>query len=210
MSYLKKHLMSGEVIEREARLHWIIFVPAAIFIALAILLFSVVRSGGEATADMMPVPVIFLVIGLLAALSAYVNRDSSEFAVTNKRVVVKTGWLSRRSTEILLRQVEGITVNQGIIGRMFDYGTIIVEGTGTDHTPYTRISEPMQFRLAVQEQIERNASAASITAPPILSSPPAALIKNDPYDTLLKLNELKEKGILTEDEFKAEKRKILG
>lgn len=196
--------MSGEEIVRETHLHWIVYVPAMILLALALLLFAVVLGAGEAAKGSMPIPVIFLCAAGLMAFVGFVKRSASEFVVTNKRVLVKTGWLNRHSTEILLRQVEGITVDQGIVGRMLDYGTIVVEGTGNDRTRYKGIAGPMGFRLAVQEQIESNTRQANVPAP----QQPAPPI--DPYAALLKLNELKEKGILTDEEFNKEKRKILG
>jgi uncharacterized membrane protein YdbT with pleckstrin-like domain len=143
-------------------------------------------------------------LALVAAIPPFVRRSSSEFVVTNKRVLVKTGFVRRHSTEILLRQVEGITVDQGILGRMLGFGTIVVEGTGSDRTPYKGIASPMEFRLAVQEQIEANANPGYATAP--LQQQPA---KEDRYAMLLRLNELKEKGVLTDEEFGKEKTRIL-
>jgi membrane protein YdbS with pleckstrin-like domain len=205
MSYAKRHLLAGESIERETHLHGIVYLPAIILFLLAMLLFAVVFFGRDATKDAIPVPIIFLCAGVLMTVAGYVRRRTSEFVVTNKRVMVKTGWLNRRSTEILLRQVEGITVDQGLVGRILDYGTIVVEGTGSDRTRYKGIAGPLKFRMAVQEQIELNIPQpnASVLQQPV---PP----KNDPYAALLKLNELKEKGILTDEEFTNEKRKILG
>jgi membrane protease subunit (stomatin/prohibitin family) len=91
------------------------------------------------------------------------------------------------------------------MGRIFDYGIIVVEGTGSDRTPYKGIAAPMKFRLAVQEQIERSLSQRDAPAPQA-----AVAAKGDSYSELLKLNELKEKGILTDDEFASAKRRILG
>lgn len=202
MSYIGNHLMSGESVMREARLSRVIFLPAFIFFALAVVLFVEVYRGGSETAAAMPLPEIFLGLSLLATCAAVVRRGASEFAVTNKRVVVKTGLVRRKSTEILLRQVEGITVDQGLFGRIFDYGTIVVEGTGSDRTPYRGISAPMKFRLAVQEQIERTLSQPSPAGGP-------ASGRGGAYSELLKLNELREKGIVTDEEFAREKRRIL-
>jgi membrane protein YdbS with pleckstrin-like domain len=197
--------MPGEEVAKEARLNRIVYLPAAILLVLSLVLFAEVYRGGSETRIAMPVPVAFLAIAAVAAIPAFIRRSSSEFAVTNKRVVVKVGFLRRHSTEILLRQVEGITVDQGILGRIFDYGTIVVEGTGSDRTPYSGIASPMKFRLAVQEQIEKILSRADSSVPPPASAPRA-----DSYSELLKLNELKEKGILSADEFVREKRRILG
>jgi uncharacterized membrane protein YdbT with pleckstrin-like domain len=196
--------MAGENVVRVARLSAVVYLPALILFALSVVLFAEVYRGGTETRVAMPVPEVFLGIAVLAAIPAFVRRRSSEFAVTNKRVVVKVGLVRRHSTEILLRQIEGITVDQGIAGRIFNFGTIVVEGTGSDRTPYGGISAPLQFRLAVQEQIDRSLSQRDGAAPP---QPPG---RGDSYAELLKLNELREKGVLTDEEFAREKRRILG
>jgi membrane protein YdbS with pleckstrin-like domain len=204
MSYVSSHLMSGEEVVRTARLSRIIYWPAALLLALSIVQFVVIIRGGAQTRAAMPVPEVFLALAAIAAVPALVRRSSSEFAVTNRRVVVKIGFLRRHSTEILLRQVEGITVDQGILGRIFGYGTIVVEGTGSDRTPYKGIASPMKFRLAVQEQVDKSLGGQDAGA-----TRPAATPGGDSYSALLKLNELKEKGVLTPDEFALEKRRIL-
>ena len=90
---------------------------------------------------------------LVFAITSLIARATSEFAVTNKRVLIKTGWLRRHSLETLLSKVEGIRVEQSIFGRMWDYGTIVVSGTGGLNEPFRGIASPMQFRRVVQEQI---------------------------------------------------------
>jgi len=197
--------MSGEEVVREARLSRIVYLPAFILLVIAIVLFVEVYRGGSETAVAMPAPEAFLVLAAVAVIPGFIRRRSSEYAVTNKRVVVKVGLVRRHSTEILLRQVEGITVDQGLLGRVFDYGTIVIEGTGSDRTPYRGIGAPMKFRLAVQEQIDRSLSQRDAGVPQA-----AGAAKADSYSELLKLNELKEKGILTDEEFAKEKRRILG
>jgi len=196
--------MNGEEVVKEARLNRIVYLPAALLLALSIVLFAEVYRGGAQSRVAMALPEAFLAMAFVAALPAFIRRSSSEFAVTNRRVVVKVGFLRRHSTEILLRQVEGITVDQGVLGRIFGYGTIVVEGTGSDRTPYSGIAAPMKFRLAVQEEIERSLARQDGAA-----SRPAAAPGGDPYSELLKLNELREKGALTDDEFAREKGRIL-
>jgi uncharacterized membrane protein YdbT with pleckstrin-like domain len=202
MSYIGNHLMNGEEVVKEARLNRIVYLPAALLLVLSIVLLAEVYRGGAPSKAAMALPEAFLAMALIAAIPAFIRRSSSEFAVTNKRVVVKVGFLRRHSTEILLRQVEGITVDQGILGRIFGYGTIVVEGTGSDRTPYSGIAAPMKFRLAVQEQIEK-----SLARQDGAGSLPAQ--GGDSYSELLKLNELREKGVLTDDEFAKEKGRIL-
>jgi uncharacterized membrane protein YdbT with pleckstrin-like domain len=201
MSYTTKHLMPGEEVVKTAQLQWIIYIPAVIFLVVTILLFTLVYRAGDGSREEYILPLVFAACSAIAALAAFVKRRASEFAVTNKRVLVKTGLLRRHSTEILLRQVEGITVDQTLLGRMFDFGTIVIEGTGSDRTPYRGIAGPLAFRLAVQEQIEK-----CLAYP---TAPQQQPVKDDRYAALLKLNELKQKGILTDQEFSSEKARIL-
>ena len=67
--------------------------------------------------------------------------------------MIKTGFIRRNSLETLLTKVEGIQVNQGMLGRILNYGTIIVKGTGGTSNPFHKIDAPLEFRKKVQEQI---------------------------------------------------------
>ena len=70
-----------------------------------------------------------------------------------KRVLIKTGWIRRHSLETLLSKVEGIRVEQDILGRMLDYGTIVVSGTGGSKESFHKIADPIMFRQRIQEEI---------------------------------------------------------
>jgi membrane protein YdbS with pleckstrin-like domain len=92
-----------------------------------------------------------VVIGLVFLVMAYVRYKSTELAVTSRRIIVKHGFISRQTIEINLNKAESIQVDQGVLGRMFDFGTLIISGTGTSHAPLTGIAEPMAFRKAFIE-----------------------------------------------------------
>jgi hypothetical protein len=205
MSYIRKHLMAGEAVAREAHLSRILYLPAWGALAAALASCVFILNAGEPARRALAIPAVLLIIGLILAVGAACRRAAAEFAVTNKRVVVKTGLIRNHSSETLLRQVEGITVDQGIFGRIFNYGTIIIEGTGTDKVPYPQIADPMGFRLSVLEQIDK---AGSVGGAP--SMPPDAEQSKDPYFVLQRMNILKQRGILTDEEFQREKRRILG
>lgn len=87
-------------------------------------------------------------IGLVPLVMAYVRYKSTELAVTTKRVIVKHGFIGRQTVEINLGKVESIQVDQGVLGRMFDFGTLVVAGTGASHAPIAGIAQPMEFRKA--------------------------------------------------------------
>ena len=94
-------------------------------------------------------------IGLIFLVIAYVRYKSVELAVTTKRLIVKHNFVRRQTVEINLNRVESIQVEQGLLGRLFNFGTLIVAGTGTSHAPLTGIAEPMGFRKAFIEAQDR-------------------------------------------------------
>ena len=90
-------------------------------------------------------------IGLIVFGIAYIRIKSTEIAVTTKRLIVKHGFIRRSTIEININKVESIQVDQEMMGRMLNYGTLVISGTGTSHAPITGISEPMAFRKAFIE-----------------------------------------------------------
>lgn len=93
---------------------------------------------------------------LVAAISfglGLVRRKATEMAVTNKRVIVKSGLASRRTIELLLPRIESIAVEEPALGRLLGYGTVIVRGTGGTPEVFPQIARPLEFREQVQRQI---------------------------------------------------------
>jgi uncharacterized membrane protein YdbT with pleckstrin-like domain len=89
-----------------------------------------------------------LTLGILPMIDYW----TSEFAVTNKRVIMKMGWISRRVLELNLHKIESVNVDQSLLGRLLGYGTITVIGTGGTRETFDRIAHPLVFRKAFQEQ----------------------------------------------------------
>lgn len=90
-------------------------------------------------------------IGLVLLVLAYIRFKSIEMAVTTKRVIVKHGFIRRNTIEINLSKIESLQVEQGVLGRIFNFGTIVVAGTGASHAPIAGIADPMAFRKAFVE-----------------------------------------------------------
>ena len=105
-------------------------------------------------------------VSLKALLTLFIlplaARATSEFAVTNRRVIIKVGLISRRTVELKLEKIESIGVDQTIMGRIFGYGTITVKGTGGTSEPFSGIARPLAFRKAVDEASEAQARQARV------------------------------------------------
>jgi uncharacterized membrane protein YdbT with pleckstrin-like domain len=126
MRYVENNLILGEQVVYRAELHWIIFIWPAIF--------------------------SLVLIGIPWLIAAILQKKTTEMAVTNKRVIIKTGIISRRTIEMNLSKIENIEINQNIIGRIFGYGIITIVGTGGTHEPFNNVSQPLEFRKAVLAQ----------------------------------------------------------
>lgn len=156
MSYIENNLAVGETVAYRTRLHWIIFIKSIyLFIGAGIvLLIGLINPiHSEAVIAFYIIAGILFIISLLLFLSRWILYTSSEFGVTNSRVLIKVGFISRHSLELLLTKVEGIGVDQSIFGRIMNYGTIIVTGTGGTKESFALIAHPLEFRKKVQEQI---------------------------------------------------------
>jgi uncharacterized membrane protein YdbT with pleckstrin-like domain len=141
MSYVDNSLIPDEQVVFRTHLHLVIFFIPVVLLGISIWLFVY---GFQVAAESV------LGVALLWGLVKYVDYASSEFAVTNKRVIIKVGVLRRRTVEMLNTKVEAVSVNQGILGRILGYGNIVVTGTGGTNEPFNGISSPLEFRRAVQ------------------------------------------------------------
>jgi uncharacterized membrane protein YdbT with pleckstrin-like domain len=149
MSYVDSQLLPGETVVYRARLHKLIFAGPVITGTIALILLIVaIQIRAE-----LALAAGFAVLSGLSYLWAHVLYAGSEFAVTNKRVIVKVGWIRRRTLETMLSKVEGIGVDQNLLGRLLGFGTIEVTGTGGTKESFKQIARPLEFRRQVQGAI---------------------------------------------------------
>ena len=90
-------------------------------------------------------------LGIIFWVAAYIRYKTTELAFTNKRVIAKFGFISRRTVELNINKVETIQVEQGILGRIFNFGTLVISGAGNPQAPIPGIFDPMAFRRAFVE-----------------------------------------------------------
>ncbi len=162
MSYVEKHLLEGEKIVYETRLHWIVLVAPVLlgllFASTGAAMFVLAGRNGDAAGavpeSLKILGAAFLAIALVFIARAFLMRNATEMTVTNKRVFVKIGLAARRTIELLLSRVESIGVEENVMGRMLGYGTVIVHGTGGTPEVFKTVAHPLEFRTQVQQQIE--------------------------------------------------------
>ncbi len=148
--YSRSTLAPNETPFYRTSLHWIVFVRFGL-IALAVFLFVAMPFaiavqavlGSELGWLVLPLPVLFLVPPTLAFAS-------SELVITDRRVLIKTGIIRRQTLEMFISKIESVGVDQGFFGRVLDYGSVLVRGTGGFEQGFDAIADPLRFRSYVQ------------------------------------------------------------
>ncbi len=94
-------------------------------------------------------------IGLLLMLWAWIICRTTELSITNKRIISKIGIFKRSTMELRLDKIESIKVDQGFMGRILNFGSITISGTGGDKTPIESIADPLQFQKHFMSAVDK-------------------------------------------------------
>jgi len=147
---VERHLLAGERVLYKTRLHWVLFVKPGLVVLAGVVLMVLLRQVPDPRWLWIFGAAVAL-IGLVWAFVHYVEVMTSEFAVTTSRLIFKVGLISRYTTELLLSKVESIGVQQGLMGRLLNYGDLTVTGTGGAREVFRRVRDPIGFRNHVQQ-----------------------------------------------------------
>ena len=171
MSYIEDNLMPNEKILFAARIHPAVFLPALFSIILTITFFiygvnnaAVVSVYGQPAAQatsaqvlgsgLLCLSVIMFLSSIMLGIEAIIVKSTTEFAVTNRRAIAKTGFIRRHTLEMLLPKIESVSVHQNIPGRILNFGTVTVTGTGGTKESFRGISDPIGVRRKINQILE--------------------------------------------------------
>ena len=129
MSYINESLSNGEKVEALFKLHWFARAPMVLWIILGI-------------------PTLGLT--LFIALYEFLRLKYTEQGVTNKCVIFKTGIISRKTSEMTLKSIETVEIDQGILGRLFGFGNIKVTGRGISDVVFKGLADPMLAKRQIE------------------------------------------------------------
>jgi uncharacterized membrane protein YdbT with pleckstrin-like domain len=160
MSYYQKVLMPDEGVRAMGRLHWAIYLRAWLMLAIGavagvMFLYLHYAAGAD---RLIPsyiaggIAVLFLLMAFFSWQNALLRRQTTEIVITDRRIIFKEGFIRRRTMEMNLSKVETVDVIQGIWGRVFDYGSIVIRGVGSSYEPLRMIAHPLALRTAIIAQ----------------------------------------------------------
>jgi uncharacterized membrane protein YdbT with pleckstrin-like domain len=133
MSYIDESLVEGETLIHRAHVSW--------WSQFWLVFFGILT--------------LVIGVGLVFLAIAWIRVRSTEIAITNRRVIFKTGLVKRHTVEINLEKVESLKVEQGVWGRILNFGSIYISGTGASIAPFHDIADPLVFRRKFMEATNR-------------------------------------------------------
>lgn len=206
MGYVEKHLLKDEVIKYTASIHWAAFLPGIFWTIIAII------ASDSFEGEWVIVTILLWFFAAFRFVKGLIYKSYTECVLTNSRIIYHYGFISRQTIELQLTKCEGVSVNQGLFGRMLGYGTVVVT-TGGPTNSFSVISDPITFRNAINEQIDivhavttKKVEEAEV---PSVSDPNPIQQSKSVAEEIKELSELLKQGLITEEEFKAMKSKII-
>lgn len=153
LEYINNNLQSDEQILFIGKVHWYVYVPAVLFVVIGLIFFSIyyLRVFG----------IIIFILAAFKFIEAWIFKAYTELAITNKRTIAKVGFIKRTVMELNNNKVESINFTQSVFGRIFDFGTIIIHGTGGGKNIIPSISHPIQFKNMATQIIDSCVSKQS-------------------------------------------------
>lgn len=200
MAFPKKLLNAGEELHVDLRPHWWYFSKTAA--ALLVSVVALVAARTKTDSDVLVLALAGLtIVSLLWFVGRYLKWMTTNFAVTSQRVIFRQGVIAKKGIEIPLDRVNTIFFSQGIFERLIGAGDLLIESAGSQGSEkFSDIRRPSKvqneiYRLMEEEQDRqsRGGSARELSVP----------------EQLEKLDELRKRGVINEEEFQSKKTKLL-
>ena len=146
--YIDDILQPGEKVLYSSNLHWVVYAPAIAgwIVAAALLALTRFTLNENLVLLCLAAAAVVACVALYWSMRAWFRRWTTETDVTNLRVVHKTGFITRKTFEISVDKVASVSVDQSIMGRILNYGDVVIENMGDDEQRIETIASPLAFR----------------------------------------------------------------
>tara|TARA_B100000809_G_C14964738_1_gene468707 strand:+ start:313 stop:813 length:501 start_codon:yes stop_codon:yes gene_type:complete len=152
MGYVDQTLVKGEEIVGTAKLHWLeLYLWPTILVGIYVVF--AVANDNWFTFHRNGYQFIILLWGALLFFIKLIVQKTSEFVATNRRVVMKTGFIQRSTLEFQYEKIESIMVDQGLLDRILGAGKLTIRGTGGGKETFHGIEDPFLFRSLLDSQM---------------------------------------------------------
>jgi uncharacterized membrane protein YdbT with pleckstrin-like domain len=210
MGYVESLLGRNENIVFITRQHWMVLLVAALidgFLAIAAL---VIAATLRSAAGILAVLAVLAVFPIIHFVVRYLNWHNKQFIVTNRRVMEIRGVINKRVSDSSLEKVNDVVLEQSIVGRFLNYGTVeIITGSDIGVNFFKHMAQPVRFKTEMLNQKEdlSELDAYGSRARRVLAE--EAPTSGDIPELIAELDELRQKGIISAQEFEAKKAELL-
>lgn len=210
MGFPKRLLSDDEELVLDIRPHWIaLLLPSIVGVLTIVAAILVLSNLPRRWPDWVTWSVLLLAGALLVAIPvrAVVDWATSHFVVTSERVIHRSGWLARNSMEMPLERVNDVRFQQSILERAVGAGDLTIESAGEyGQNHFSNIRRPEEVQKLIYEMGEANQERDSGGA----AAPPADDGEETPLEQIERLGSLRERGLISEEEYETQKRRLLG
>ena len=151
--FIEQHLMPGERLLASGGIHSVVVIIPALALLAAVILGLIGLDRGQQGFPLIIGSAVLGVVLTLVVIARMIRRATTEFGLTDKRLVIKSGWVTTNVEEMPLGKVEAIRVEQGIVGKLFGFGSLVAVGSGGTQRTYENIADPFGFYKRVQQQV---------------------------------------------------------
>jgi uncharacterized membrane protein YdbT with pleckstrin-like domain len=117
-------------------------------------LFGHINRGDQITALLAHLPLLILLFSfLVSGIQQGLTYSTSDYAVTNMRIIMKQGFFDRYVTDTRLTTISHVMIEQPLLGQILHYGTVIINNFGGSRDAFIQVSRPNEFQKAVQNQL---------------------------------------------------------
>ena len=149
MNYVDSILEPNERVVFRTSLSWTLYAPALSLAVCAVALLILGASNPRIGVVGLIVAGLLVVIAFVSFARAWFRRWTTEIAVTDRRIILKRGFIRRHTMEMNMQKVESVDVDQTQLGRIFDYGTITIRGTGSSFETLRMVDSPLRLRSTI-------------------------------------------------------------
>jgi uncharacterized membrane protein YdbT with pleckstrin-like domain len=168
MSYIDNNLLPGEVVTFRTKKHPIVFLVPAIFLILALIFstdntitnkmnqtFSLVTHMIPVVGSIHRIPAFLFTLAMLfSGIQQWIVYAKSDYVVTNKRVIMREGLFDRRTSDLRLSTISSVSIEQGVLAQMLNYGNITINGFGGQKDYFMQVNAPIEFQKNAHVEID--------------------------------------------------------